>query len=139
MLLEILFRLTVCHVNPTVERLYPVFCGDVILDGGNEHLLQRSEKPEYSAGNSTAAEYSFIHSFILAISIAPHQVHYYSEALPTTARILCRSFTPKRHRQLRVKDLLKVPTWRLERDSNPRPSGRKASTLPMCHHIFTPH
>src|SRR6218665_2497652 len=83
--------------------------------------------------------HSFIHSFILAISIAPHQVHYYSEALPTTARILCRSFTPKRHRQLRVKDLLKVPTWRLERDSNPRPSGRKASTLPMCHHIFTPH
>ena len=29
-----------------------------------------------------------IHSFILAISIAPLQVLYYSEALPTTARIL---------------------------------------------------
>jgi len=29
--------------------------------------------------------YSFIHSFIPAISIAPHQVHNYSEALPTTA------------------------------------------------------
>ena len=28
----------------------------------------------------------FIHSFILAISIAPIQVLYYSEALPTTAR-----------------------------------------------------
>src|SRR6218665_937233 len=26
---------------------------------------------------------------------------------------LCRSFMPKRHRQLRVKDLLKFPTWRL--------------------------
>src|SRR6218665_3386334 len=38
----------------------------------------------------------FIHSFILAISIAPLQVHYYSEALLTTARILYRSFTPKR-------------------------------------------
>ena len=37
-----------------------------------------------------------IHSFILAISIAPLQVLYYSEALPTTARILYRSFTPKR-------------------------------------------
>ena len=35
----------------------------------------------------------FIHS---AISIAPLQVLYYSEALPTTARILYRSFTPKR-------------------------------------------
>ena len=36
------------------------------------------------------------HSFIPAISIAPLQVPYYSEALPTTARILYRSFTPKR-------------------------------------------
>ena len=39
---------------------------------------------------------SFIHSFIPAISIAPLQVLYYSEALPTTARILYRSLTPKR-------------------------------------------
>src|SRR6218665_437981 len=41
----------------------------------------------------------FIHSFIPAISIAPLQVLYYSEALPSTAvtaRILHRSFTPKR-------------------------------------------
>src|SRR6218665_3811189 len=37
-----------------------------------------------------------IHSFIMAISIVPIQVLYYSEALPTTARILYRSFTPKR-------------------------------------------
>src|SRR6218665_564514 len=57
-----------------------------------------------------------IHSFRLqCISIAPLKVHYYSEALlsPDTARIglLCRSFTPKLHRQLRVKDLPKVPMW----------------------------
>ena len=40
---------------------------------------------------------SEIHSFIQsAISIAPLQVLYYSEALPTTVRILYRSFTPKR-------------------------------------------
>ena len=31
------------------------------------------------------------HSLILDISIEPLQVHYYSEALPTTASILCRS------------------------------------------------
>ena len=35
----------------------------------------------------------YIHSFILAISIALLQVHYYSESLPTTARILYWSFT----------------------------------------------
>ena len=39
---------------------------------------------------------SFIHSFIPDIYIAPLQVLYYSEALPTTARILYQSFTPKR-------------------------------------------
>ena len=39
--------------------------------------------------------HSLQHSFILAISIAPLQVHYYSEVLTTTARILYRSFTPK--------------------------------------------
>ena len=38
----------------------------------------------------------YFHSFIPAISIAPLQVLYYSEALPTTARIPYRSFTPKR-------------------------------------------
>src|SRR6218665_2410182 len=52
---------------------------------------------------------------------------------PDTARILCWSFTPKRHRQLHVKDLSKVPTWRLERDSNQRPFGQRASNLPMSH------
>src|SRR5688572_3051049 len=37
----------------------------------------------------------FIHSFISDIYIAPLQ-DFYSEALPTTARTLNRSFTPKR-------------------------------------------
>src|SRR6218665_4167404 len=40
--------------------------------------------------------YYIFHSFIPAIFIAPFQVLYYLEALPTTARILYRSFTPKR-------------------------------------------
>ena len=44
--------------------------------------------------------YSFIHSFIPAISIAPLQVLYHSKALPTTARILYRSFMPKRYTKL---------------------------------------
>src|SRR6218665_2061929 len=36
---------------------------------------------------------SFIHSFILDISIAPLQVHYHSEALPTVSELTCRSAT----------------------------------------------
>src|SRR6218665_751611 len=79
--------------------------------------------------------HSFIHSLI-------HSGYFYSASSSPlllrgaldTVRVLFRSFTPKRHRKLRVKDLPKVHTWRLERGSNPRPSGRHASTLPMRHH-----
>src|SRR6218665_1212516 len=57
---------------------------------------------------------------------------------PYTARIMGRSFTPKRHRQLRVKVLPKVPTWRLQGDSNPRPFGRNATNLKVSHHVPQP-
>ena len=66
------------------------------------HGNQIANKDKLSSENvHTLSEMSqvhmlFIHSFIPAISIAPLQVLYYSEALPTTARILYRSFTPKR-------------------------------------------
>src|SRR6218665_2446967 len=53
---------------------------------------------------------------------------------PNTAWILCQSFMPKRHRQLQVKNLPRVPRWRLEWDSNPQPFSRIASNLPMSHH-----
>ena len=46
------------------------------------------------------------------------QVHYYSEELSTQHGYCDRSFALKRHRQLRVKDLPKVPTWLLQRDLN---------------------
>src|SRR6218665_2340929 len=78
-------------------------------------------------------------SFIQAISLAPLQVRYYSEVLPTQhgycARVSHRGATGNCNRQLQVKNLPKVPTWRLEWDSNPQPSGRKASTLSMRHHV----
>ena len=74
--------------------------------------------------------------FIQAISITPLQVHYYSKALPTTAQMLCRSFAPKYPRQLRVKDLPKVPTWRLERDSNLQSSWKRHR---ICQCSNTPH
>ena len=79
-------------------------------------------------------QHCFCHSFI-------HSGYFYSSSssplllrgAPDTARILCRNFTPKRQRQLWVKDLPKVPTQRLERESNPWPLGRKELTLPMRH------
>ena len=80
----------------------------------------------------------------------PHPSHSFSQAnsiiysasssplllrgTPNTALILCQRFTPKRHRQLQVKDLPKIPTWQLEQDSNLRPFGWKVQNLPMSHH-----
>jgi len=67
-------------------------------------------------------------SFIQAISIAPLQSSspLHLRGAPDTARILCRSFAPKRHMQLRVKDLPNVSIYVGAR--------RKATTLPMSHH-----
>src|SRR6218665_3328536 len=58
---------------------------------------------EFSRRSAQATTGKGLHSFIPAISIASLQVLHHSEALPTTARILYRSFTPKAHRQLQVK------------------------------------
>ena len=100
------------------------------LDGGDYHRESTALLSGEVRVNSFI--HSF-HSFIQAISIAPLQVHYYSEVLRTQHRCWVRVNTPKRKRQLRVKDLPKVPTWRLERDSNSWPFGRKAPNLPMRH------
>src|SRR6218665_1922624 len=61
-------------------------------------------------------KHSFIHSgYFYSTSSSPLLLR----GAPDTARILCQSFTLKRHRKLRVKDLPKVPTWQLEWDLNP--------------------
>src|SRR6218665_841362 len=74
---------------------------------------------------------SFIHSgYFYSASSSPLLLR----SAPDTSRIPCQSLTPKRLRQLRVKDLPKVPTWRLKRESNPLPFRRKTSNRPMRHH-----
>jgi len=68
-------------------------------------------KPKLSNENYRTSKYynSLIHSgYFYSASPSPLLLR----SAPDTTRILCRSFTPKRHRQLRVKDLPKVPTWR---------------------------
>src|SRR6478672_3593678 len=42
-------------------------------------------------------------------------------------------FHAEAHEQLRVKDLPRVPTRRIEVDSNPQPSGCKAPNIPLHH------
>src|SRR6218665_2502253 len=67
---------------------------------------------------------SCIHSFIHSgcfYSASSSPLLLRSDPDTAVAQILCRSFTPKRSRQFRVKDLPMVPMWRLERNSNPHP------------------
>src|SRR6218665_3987738 len=75
---------------------------------------------------------SFIHSgYFYSASSSPLLLR----GAPGTARIPRRRFSPKHHRQLRVKDFPKDPTWRLERNSHLRTFGRMAPNLPMSHTI----
>src|SRR6218665_2852473 len=65
-----------------------------------------------------------VHSFI-------HSDHFYNapssplplRGAPDYSMDTVSEFHAEAHRQLQVKDLPKVPRWRLERESNPRPSG----------------
>src|SRR5688572_19318425 len=74
----------------------------------------------------------FSNFYMYVCIIVPLQ-DFYSEPLPTTARTLDQSFT---HEQLRVKDLPRVPTRRLEVDSNPQPPAARHRTYP---YTTTPH
>ena len=85
--------------------------------------------------SSTWAWHWVVHgyqSFIQTISIAPFQVHCYSEV--SGQRRYCPGNSRRSATGNWVKDLPKAPTLWLERESNPWPFGRKASTPPMRHH-----
>src|SRR6218665_75931 len=79
----------------------------------------------------TAYQEVCIHSGYIYIVLL--QVHYYSEALLTQHGYCVGVYTPKRHRQLRVKELPKVPTWLLEREPMAiRTKGDENTIEPPC-------
>src|SRR6218665_3121538 len=88
-------------------------------------LQQRQDKIRYCI--------AFIHFYS-----GPHSM-IISEAVPTTEIDTVGVYTTKRYMQLQVKDWPKVLTSRLEQCSNPLPSGRKASTLPVLRHAPALH
>src|SRR6218665_232406 len=82
--------------GPKTDLRYTGFAGEQRPNPGVSHRRGEPRDNGWDKKSQRQCGQSFIHSFIPVISIAPHQVIYYSEALPTTARILYRSFTPKR-------------------------------------------
>src|SRR6218665_2269692 len=83
--------------------------------------------------------YSFQKSEAHALMILIRSGNFYSASSSPlllrgardTARILCRNLTPKRQRQLPVKDLPKVPTWRRERDSTLQTKDDESTNEPQ--------
>src|SRR6218665_2027110 len=78
--------------------------------------------------------HSFIHSgYFFSASLNP--LLGYSEALSNTAIDTVSKFTRRSATcNCKWRTCPRSMSWRLEWDSNPRPSGAKASTQPMCHH-----
>ena len=113
-------------------------CGLIRAEKDSCILLLRVQAG--NEGTHASNTYRFVlyhcHSFILAISIAPLQVLYYSEAFPTTARIYCIGVSRRSAQATVGKGLAQGPyTWRLKRESNPQPSDWKSSTQPIRHHV----
>ena len=105
----------------------------------NVKAWSKPSSPRYSGIEPGAVLHSFIHSFILSffpdISITPLHAHYTTQRRSRLQHWYCVGVNaPKRYRQLWVKDLAKIPTWRLAWDSNLRHSGRKAPNLPLSNH-----
>src|SRR6218665_3288551 len=106
------------------------------LPGATNDLTLPCHEQRAGAATGLIIVHSFIHSFI-------HSGHFYSapssplllRGAPDYSTDTVSEFHAEAHGQLQVKDLPKVPTWRLERESNPRPSGWKSSTQPRRHHV----
>ena len=113
-----------------LKQVMPVI---VVYNVGSCHIYMESQVGFHMYVKVSKYQHiSFIHSdHFYSASSSP----FLLRSAPDTARILCRSFMPKRRRQLWVKDLPKVPTWRLERESNPQPSVVAHLLL----HSYKPH
>src|ERR1043165_8756711 len=77
----------------------------------------------------------FFHSFIHFRYLYSAPSRFLLRGAPDYSVDTESEFHAEAHEQLRVKDLPRVPTWRLEVDSNPQPSGCKALNIPLHHCI----
>jgi len=81
----------------------------------------------HDVARARADMHSLMYSFI-------HSGYFYSRGAPNYSVDTVSELMPKHYRQLRVKDLPRVPTWWVDWDSNLQPSGCKAPKLPLSHH-----
>ena len=88
----------------------PIHSEVIVSQSINQSVNQYWKNKHISMLGNVTATVQFIHSgYFYSASSIPLLLR----STPDTSRILCRSFTPKGHKLLRVKDLPKVPTWRI--------------------------
>src|SRR5688572_10274113 len=84
-------------------------------------------------GQTNSCNPIFIHSFIHFRYLYSAPSIFLLRGAPDYSADTESEFHAEAHEQLRVKDLPRVPTWQLEVDSNPQPSGCKAPNIPLHH------
>ena len=96
------------------------------------HLIGLSNLWTSLTGLSHKLAPPFIYSFISSTCFsAPSR--FLLRGTPDYSVDTESEFHAEAHEQLGVKDLPRVPTWRLEVDSNPQPTGCKAPNIPLHH------
>ena len=125
------------HISSVVVQ--PRFRACIDLTPVHSTILSGSLSPSFSSRKSYffsqgfsrykwSKQYNGLYCIVFIHFYSASHSKSLSEALPTAIDTLSE-FT-------RWSANGKVPMWRLEHNSNPRPSGRKASTLPIRH--YTP-
>src|SRR6218665_3474319 len=127
-------------LGPLLFILYTTPLSSLIKASSIDHHLYADDTQLFISFSPNRFSDSINH---LLIQLFSHFGHFYSapssplllRGAPDYRTDTVSEFHAEAHRQLQVKDLPKVPTWRLERESNPRPSGRKSSSQPRRHHV----
>ena len=117
------FWYKIIAVNLEVGWAIKIFFVDVEVGGGMEICFSRS-RSWMSDGNMIKIYFKILWTAIpVGIWVNAYSADTESE------------FHAEAHEQLRVKDLPRVPTRRLEVDSNQQPSGCKAPNIPLHHRV----
>ena len=123
-----------CSSLSTTQQTDPLsLCTCLLHSLGPWQMMQcLLDHSQFNMRSNLVLQHNLLNLRFISASAFIHSGYFYSASssplllrgAPDTARILCQSFTPKHHRQLQAKNLPKVPTWWLKRDSNSWPFGR---------------
>src|SRR5688572_3663471 len=104
----------------------------MLKDIGNEMMSLHTSKTVASDVRNTAL-CMYVCMYVCMITCYSAPSRFLLRGAPDYSADTESEFHAEAHEQLRVKDLSRVPTRRLEVDSNPQPFGCKAPNIPLHH------